>query len=1167
MAEKLTPQQSLAVNNRGGKLLVSAAAGSGKTKVLVDRLLKYLNDPVSPANVDEFLIITFTEAAAAELRSKIASKLNEKIAEDPANKHLQKQLQRLYLAKISTVHSFCSGVLKEYAYRLDLPADFRLADENEANELKHKIVELVFDNAYQNADPDFLAFVDSQGLGRNDYMAPEIVLDIFEKSRCHLNPNAWLDQCVDSADISDTSDAAETVWGRYLIEDLHRHVDLLIQAMENCVALVKNDPTLAKVELLLLDNVDLLRDLRNRNTWSEIIAGRDLSFGTLRFPKEHDSEIKESISAVRDRCKKILTKKLGAFTDTNEQTLLDLGKTEPVVKGIVSIVKRFSETYAAAKRQRRIVDFSDLEHFMLDLLLGKNRDSLTVIAEELGERFQEVMVDEYQDTNEVQDRIFDALTRKRQNCFMVGDVKQSIYQFRLADPGIFLDKYNSYTDARNAKAGEGRKVLLSSNFRSSGGVIDAVNHVFSEHMTPSVGGLYYSGDEILKEGIPHKELHEPEVEFYAVDVSQDRYTEEANLVAQRICDLLDGTHMVRDGDDFRPVVPDDIVILLRSPGSVGGEYQTALEKCGVRCVREKSNDLLKTEEISVLRSILQIISNPLQDIPLAAVLCSRVIGVSIDDIAQIRAANKSVPFFEALRTSELQSAKDFISLLTKLRADARVCSLTQLIDQVLFTTSMDTIYGAMSDGDRRVDNIFLFCQLASAFEANRQGDLDRFLEYLDNLEQGNGYAVSEDNTSGAVRIMSIHKSKGLEFPVVFVSALSKRFNDEDSKAPVLCDKDLGLGTLSINSKLRIKYPNIARKAIADKIRNQSFSEEMRVLYVALTRAKDRLIMTYSRQGIEKYMDDLARRMKIMPAELMSLDVPSAGDWVLLTALKRREGSKLLSNPVHFDVPPCDTDKWLIELVTDQNSADYHETDETLAFHSNGEDIADMLVRRMTVDYSYALATKAPSKQTATQLKGRAKDFEAHERTQSYHPYSFRKPVFAGNHRVSATAYGNAMHTLMQHVQFDNCVSEEGVISELRRIEEMGFLSAEDRELINVKQVVSFFSTTLGQKLRKSENVLREFKFSILDDGQRYVPGLMGEKVLVQGVVDCAIIEDDGITILDFKTDKVAEDSLSDAVLKYTPQIKLYANAMERIYRKPIKATALYFFRLGKTVFL
>lgn len=1167
MAEKLTPQQSIAVHDRGGKLLVSAAAGSGKTKVLVDRLLTYLTDPVSPANVDEFLIITFTEAAAAELRSKIASKLNERIAEDPTNKHLQKQLQRLYLAKISTVHSFCSSVLKEYAYRLDLPADFRLADENEASELKQKIVEQVFDNAYQNADPDFLAFVDSQGLGRNDYMAPEIVLDIFEKSRCHLNPNAWLDQCVDSTDISSISDASETVWGRYLIEDLHKYVDLTIQSMDNCAKLVKHDPSLAKVESLLLENVTLLQDLRSRNTWSEIVAARDLSFGTLRFPKDHDPEIKESVSAVRDRCKKIITKKLGVFTDTNEQTLLDLGRTAPVVKGIVSIVKGFSETYAAAKRQRRIVDFSDLEHFMLDLLLGKDRDSLTVIAEELGERFREVMVDEYQDTNEVQDRIFDALTRKRQNCFMVGDVKQSIYQFRLADPGIFLEKYNSYADAQEAGGRQGRKVLLSCNFRSSGGVINAVNCVFTQHMSPSVGGLYYTGDEILKEGIPHKELHEPEVEFYAVDVAQDRYTEEANFVARRICNLLDGTHMVRDGDEFRPIVPDDIVILLRSPGSVGGEYQSALEKCGVRCVREKSNDLLKAEEICTLRSILQVISNPLQDIPLAAVLCSRVIGVSIDDIAQIRSSNKSVSFFEALRTSDLQSAKYFVNLLTKLREDARVCNLTQLIDRVLVATSMDTVYGAMSDGNRRVDNIFLFCQLASSFEANRQGDLDRFLEYLDNLERCNGYAVSEENTNGAVRIMSIHKSKGLEFPVVFVSALSKRFNDEDSKAPVLCDKDLGLGTLSTNSALRVKYPNLARKAIANKIRNQSFSEEMRVLYVALTRAKDRLIMTYSRQGIEKYMDELARRMKIMPGELMSLDVPSAGDWVLLTALRRQEGSVLLSNPARFDGPHCDTDKWRIELVTDQESSECHKDDELVSLNQNDDHIKAVLSKRMVADYSYTLATKAPSKQTATQLKGRVKDFEAHERTQSYHPYSFRKPAFAEKRNASGTVYGNAMHRLMQYIDFKNCISEEGILSELNRIESMGFLPAEDRDMIDVKQVVSFFSTELGQKLMKTETVLREFKFSILDDGARYAPGMTGEKILVQGVVDCAIIEDDGLTILDFKTDKVTEDGLPDAVQKYIPQIELYAHAMERIYKKPIKATALHFFRLGKTVFL
>lgn len=1164
MADKLTPQQSLAVNDRGGNLLVSAAAGSGKTKVLVDRLLKYLNDPFCPANVDDFLIITFTEAAAAELRSKIASKLNEKIAEDPANKHLQKQLQRLYLAKISTVHSFCSGILKEYAYRLDLPADFRLADENEADELKHKIVEQVFDAAYQNADPDFFAFIDSQGLGRNDYLAPEIVLDIYEKSRCHLNPGAWLDQCVGSVDVSSISDASETIWGQYLIADLHRHLDLLVLSMENCVALAKKDPSLIKVEALLQENVELLRELRNRSTWKEIVAGADIGFGTLRFPKEHDPDIKESIVATRDRCKKILAKKLANFSDSNEQTLLDLKKTGPVIKGIVSVVKQFADGYSKAKRQRRVVDFADLEHLMLDLLLGKNRDCLTVVAEEIGERFREVMVDEYQDTNEVQDRIFEALTRNRKNCFMVGDVKQSIYQFRLADPGIFLEKYNTYADAKSANPGQGRKVLLSSNFRSSGGVIEAVNNVFSRHMSPSVGGLYYTGDEILKEGIAHKQLHEPEVEFYAINVAQDRYTEEAAFVAQRICALLDGTHMVRDGEGFRAITPDDIVILLRSPGSVGAEYQAALTNCGIRCVREKSNDLLQTEEISVLRSLLQIISNPLQDIPLMAVLSSRIVAIDIDTISQIQSADRNGSFFQAVRSSDLPPAKAFVAMLTELRNAARVCSLSQLIDEVLTITSLDTIYGAMEDGDRRVNNIFSFCQLAAGFEANRQGDLDRFLEYLDHLEQGNGYAVSEENTSGAVRIMSIHKSKGLEFPVVFVSALSKRFNDEDSKAPVICDKELGLGTLSTDAFLRVKYPNLARKAIADKIRNQSFSEEMRVLYVALTRAKDRLIMTYSRQNVEKYMDELVRRMNTMPKELMSLDVPSAGDWVLLTALGRQEGNNLLTGNARPDLQHFGDQKWHIDLVTQIGSDEYC-VDDSTSIGKLDEFAHSEICKRMAVDYPHLLATKSPSKQTATQLKGRVKDFEAHEKTQTTHVNLFRKPEFIKDHNMSATAHGNAMHTLMQHIDFSNCTSHAGIISELQRMKEMGFLSDESRNMIDVNQVEAFFASELGYKLCNAKNVLREFKFSILDDGERYVPEMSGEKVLVQGVIDCAVVEDDGLIILDFKTDRVKEDGLLRLVRVYTPQIKLYAHAMERIYQMPVKETCLYFFHLGRIV--
>lgn len=1166
MAETLTSQQKEAIEDRGGKLLVSAAAGSGKTKVLVDRLLMYLTDETNPANIDDFLIITFTEAAAAELRSKIASKLNERIAENPTNKHLQRQIQRLYLAKISTIHAYCSSVLRDYAYKLDMSSDFRLIDDKEAAEMRSRVVEEIFDKAYLETDPDFYSFVDSQGVDRNDRTGIEIVLDIYEKSRCHLKPDEWLDGCVIATDVSSLTDASQTIWGRYMIDDLHHLVDLLIEAMENCVKLAQGDPTLTKQAALLQDNVLLLRDFRSRDTWREIMAGKDLKFGTLSFPKNPDPVIKSLIQSTRDHCKELLKAKLQRFSDSNERTLLDIQKTAPAVKGIVATVRKFADAYTAAKRKRRVVDFSDLEHITLDLLTGKNRDAVTVVAEELGEGFREVMVDEYQDTNEVQDRIFHALTQKKHNCFMVGDVKQSIYQFRLADPGIFLDKYDHYVPAENAKPKEGRKVLLSSNFRSSGGVIDAVNDVFSQYMSPSIGGLYYTGDEILKEGVPHDPLDEPEVEFYGINVEHDRNAEDAAFVANRIAELLDGTHMIRDKKDgFRKIEPKDIVILLRSPGSVGMDYLLALQQRGIRCTCEKGNDLLKTEEVAVLRSFLQVVSNPLQDIPLMATISSRVVGLNADEISLIRAESPSGYLFDALKQSAIPAAINFVELVTKLRKAVSVCTLSGLIEQILMLTSMDTIYRAMLDGRERVNNIYRFTQLASGFEANHQGDLDRFIEYLDNIEKGKGITVSDDNDTDAVRVMSIHKSKGLEFPVVFVSSLSKGFNDEDIKDPVLCDSELGLGVYLTDMDERIKYPNLPRKAIINKIRAKNISEEMRILYVALTRAKDRLIMTYSRVNIEAYIEEMILRMNMCPKELLARDVSSCGDWVLMTALQRSEAKALRSGDIALNDIRDYRDKWKISLIPSVTVVENHRMEEEKSEMHIPESVIQSIKERITFEYAHMLATKAPSKQTATQLKGRPADNEVNDNTYVVTNRSFRKPAFADTVKATGTVYGNAMHTAMQYLSYEKCADISGVCAELDRLHKCGYLSDDEHKMIDAEQIAAFFRTDIGLKLVSGAEVLREFKFSILDDGETYVPGMIGEKVLVQGVVDCAVIEDDGLIIVDFKTDRTNEMLLPDLVKTYTPQVKLYSRAMERIYQKPVKEASLYFFRIGKLV--
>lgn len=1164
MAEKLTPQQAMAVHNRGGKLLVSAAAGSGKTKVLVDRLLSYLLDPVNPANLDEFLIITYTKAAASELRGKIASKLSEKMAENPENKHLQRQMQRLYLTKISTVHAFCGDILREYAYLLDLPGDFRVADENECRQLLDECMARCLDAAYEDAnDPDFRQFVDSQGLGRDDRLVPEIILKVYESARCHLDPAKWLRSCIDNADTNGCTDAAQTLWGSYLMGNLKENLRLQISALSQCATAAEVTDEMAKPALLLRDTIIQLQRLVNAESWDEVVANRNIDYGRLTISKKcPNQELGEQIKAVRNACKKSVEKLLKSFADPSEVVLADLRQSSGAVRGMVKLAEAFGKEYSKAKRAYRILDFGDLEHSMLDLLLGKSRGGLTGAAKEIGRRFREIMVDEYQDSNAVQDAIFAALTNERQNCFMVGDVKQSIYQFRLADPGIFLEKYNTYQNAEEAVGTEGRRIMLSHNFRSGSAVLSAVNDVFAACMSPSVGGLHYGEDEALREGIAHTELGEQEVELWAIDVQESTYTEEADFVAQRIAQLTDGTHMIRQGDGLRPILPDDIAILLRSPGSVGSYFKQALESRGIRCSSGGGDDLLQSQEISVLRALLQTISNPRQDIPLLACLASPIFCLSADDLAQIRSNHRSQSIYDSLLASDMPKVKAFLTSLDSWRRAARLQSLSQLLESIFLQTGLEGIYAAMPNGDLRRKNLQTFYQLAISFEATARRDLEQFLSHLDALEEKGLIVAGEQTAVGAVTMMSIHKSKGLEFPVVFVCGLSRQFNRESVRAQVLCEQELGLGLMSIDEKNRVRYPTIAKRAIASKITSDSLSEEMRVLYVALTRARDRLIMTYASQTLAEDIREIALRMDVGDRELLTRDVVCSGEWVLTTALRHTEAGELFSLGGKPENTELGQPQWLIRVG---NSTPPSRRKEIL---DDGEasmptHILPLIEKSLSFKYPYAEATVTPSKQTATQRKGRAKDVEIAQNTQDDRTYTSYGHISYTPTKNAGADLGTATHAVMQYIRYDRCNSVESVLQEVERIAQANFITAEQASLVDCGQIAAFFATELGQQLQKHPNVLREFKFSILEESLNSHAD--GDEILLQGVVDCAMVDDDGVTVIDFKTDYVTEETLEQKVLQYRPQIAAYTDAMSRIYERPVKASWLYFFRLNRFI--
>lgn len=1169
MAEKLTPAQQMAVQNRGGKLLVSAAAGSGKTKVLVDRLLSYITDYDHPCNIDDFLIITYTKAAAAELRSKIAKKLTELVSTNPQSRHLQKQMQRLYLTKISTVHAFCADILRENAYRLDVAPDFRVADERECSQIQLRALETVLEGAYEHLpeDPELCAFFETQGFGRDDRLVPEIVIQVFQAAQCHLDPEGWLNSCISNTEVAGISDVGQTVWGSYLLNMLKRSLDLQIEALSNCIQAARGSDEMQKPVTLLSDTVNQLKMLRECTTWDEVVTRKSIDYGRLVFSKScTDIDLVNSIKAVRDGCKKHLAQKLSYFANDSAQTLKDLNSAGEAARGLVKLVRLFAAEYANLKRMRRVLDFSDLEHRTLDLLLGKKRTGPTSIAYEIGQRFCEIMVDEYQDSNAVQDAIFGALTLKRQNCFMVGDVKQSIYQFRLADPGIFLEKYHSYVPAEDARPGQGRKVLLSSNFRSAGSVIEAVNDVFSTCMSPEVGGLQYGAEEMLHEGISHAENCEPEVELIAIQVDHDTYAEEAACVAQRILELLDGSHTVRDGDNFRPITEDDIVILLRSPGSVGAEFVYALESRGIQCSAGAGVDLLQEEEVVVLRSLLQIISNPLQDIPLVSALSSRVFGFTANELAEIRTNRYGGALFDALRASQGDKYTAVIQLIKQLRYEAKLCTISELIERVFSATGLDSIFAATPDGALRVANLQAFCQLAAECEANGQRELDQFLDFVTSLEEKGLSVGGDQKPAGTVTIMSIHKSKGLEFPVVFLCGLSKGFNQESAREHVLCDRELGLGLSCVDLKNRVRYPTIAKRAIACKMISDSISEEMRVLYVAMTRARDRLIMTYADKDIELHLSGLVGRMDHSPKALLTGDVSCAGSWIMLAALQRTESSELFAiagKPHNVSVRNRVWSVRVLEARDETEAMSDVEFDETGALDLC---LMERMQKTLKFKYPYAGATQFPSKQTATQLKGRIKDEEVAEDTQTKMKQlrNWRQPSFVAPAQ-NAVRYGNAVHTFLQYVRYSMCADLNGIETEISRMINAGLLTIAEGAMIDRNAIASLISSELGKKIMTGKNVLREFKFSILDDADRYGCKADGEQVLLQGVVDCAILEENEICVIDFKTDHVTEATIEAVTAQYRQQVMLYARALSRIYEKPVSSAWLYFFSINQFV--
>ena len=1196
MAFPLTEEQRKIVDDRGGELLVSAAAGSGKTRVLVERLLDRVTG--EGLDIDRFLVITYTKAAAAELRSRIAQELSARLAERPNDRHLRRQSTLVYQAHISTIHSFCSALLRESGHLLDLDPDFRLCDEGEAQVLMARTLEEVLDKRYEGLDPEgpFAQLADTLAAGRDDSRLAQIVLDIHGRVQSHPDPECWLEEQKRVWDLDGVTDLAQTAWGALLLGDAKRTAAACRDKLAQALALTAGD------ELLELNygpslsaSLDGVEALLQSDSWDQAAACLPISFPAAGRKKKRAREASpmeeeraaragERMKAIRTRCKKILDREAEQIAGTSAQLLEELALSRPAVQALMDLVMDFQRAYAAEKRRRSLVDFSDLEHFAVKLLLDETGQP-TPLARAWSARFEEVQVDEYQDTNQVQNAIFSAISDGGRKLFQVGDVKQSIYRFRLADPTIFLNKYRRFAGGDEAEEGEPRKRVLSRNFRSRPQVLEGCNDLFRNIMSTEFGELDYTDDQALVPGASFPEGEDYALELDALDLSflGDQEGEkdskdllEARFAARRVRELLAEPLMIAEGEGQRPVRPSDMMILLRSPGSVLHHYLRALGEEGIPWSADGGGDFFETTEVNVALSILQIVDNPRQDVPLIAVLRSPVYGFSGDKLALLR-ADWEGDFYSALVHAGEQGdgeCRAFLEELEELRFGAGDRTCRQLIWHIYEKTNLLGVFGAMDGGKERQDNLLSLYALAGQLEDSGCRTLFQFLLRLDRMRE-TGAKLTTAGAGGegeGVSILSIHRSKGLEKPVVLVCGLSRRLNRDDLMRPVLFHPVLGVGPKGLDRDRMVEYPTLARQAVTRQLEREMMSEELRLLYVAMTRAKEKLILTLALpeglRALERLGEDLSAPVSPMALESQQ----NVGAWVLLHALTRPEAAPLRTMAGLPDVecgslgPEWDI-RWMEGLPLSQTAEHPGRFADLPEEEACGE--VEDLAARLAWHYPHLSSANIPSKLTATQIKGRTLDREAAEEgapvpSQRVEQPPIHRPDFRGGEKgLSPTQRGTALHLAMQYMPLTGDHSLVAIRQELERLVDQGYLTKAQGDAVEPERLAAFFASPLGKEMMEARECRREFKFSLLVPARDYYPEAEeGEEVLLQGVVDAWFDNGDGVTVVDFKSDRIAPGGEKARAEEYRPQLEAYSRALSAILDRPVRRKVLWFFATG-----
>lgn len=1175
MANNWTDSQRHAITVNGGPVIVTAAAGAGKTTVLVERVLSRITDKSAPIDIDRILIVTYTKAAAQELKDRFAKRLGEMIADDPFDKNLVRQQMLLSRAHISTIDSFCNSIVKEFFYLLNVDRNIRVAEAGELEIIKNEALRYTLDDMYLKSEPDFLYLADSYKGTKDDVTLQKNILKIYEYLRSHPFMDKWIKSTEDL--FSDIDDIESSAWGKIVYSYALDAADFLISLCNSSLDCISNDEKLnEKCKFLFADDLELaikLKDKLENGSWTDV--HRLLSKITFaQFPRitgYKENPYKLKAAANRNLFKETIKKLIDIFSYDADTCKRDIADLCVLTQQMLACVRNFSNNYQMLKANKKVADYADLEHWTLQLLVNEKDDTYTEIAQQIASRFDEILIDEYQDANEVQEYIFKSISRDG-NLFFVGDVKQSIYGFRQAMPQLFLNRKNESFLYDESAPKFPAKIILDKNFRSISGVTSAVNYFFEKLMSPSVGDIIYDESESLVCGAKYNDEPKPSVTAAFIDLGMsgevDACVAEAKYIGETILKMIGDAYPIREKEGvYHPASFFDFAVLMRNKKKYAPIYAEVLNQMGVKASCETTKSFFELQEIQVMICLLGVIDNPCLDIELLTVMMSPLFGFTPDDLAVIRSESRNTSLYASVRKSAEAGDEKCKHLLAELSYYRDVCvtmTVSQLIGCIYERSSYPNIVSSLSDSDIAVNNLRLLREYASNYERSKNAGLSRFVSYIHRLiENESDLDAAVDLNSAAnnsVSVMSIHKSKGLEYSVCFVVNQSRSFNSDKAQSVSIHSK-YGLGIKRLDKKNNVRYNTMPRKALSLEIERDEKSEELRILYVAMTRAKQKLFLVSSHKDVFKYLRDISSCLtngKTIPPFVVR-NAKHISDWIAMCALMHPDCG-VLRDWCDADVE-CDREAQFpmsAEIVTELADITSDSIgDVKLTDIEPDYTLVDLLKQRMAFEYKNEPLLKLPSKVAASEL--------SHKLSDNGFDRMLDTPAFMSDKKLTPAQRGTALHAFMQYCDFNK--ARDNLENELSHLCENGYLSDIQADSIDKEKALAFINSDIISRCLKSDRVFKEYRFTIKVDASLVDSSIdekfSNEKILLQGAVDLAFVENNKLVIVDYKTDNVK--CLDDLYGMYQSQLKIYADAMQQCTDYTVAECLIYSVKHNKSL--